>query len=1807
VTGGTPSSPSGNPITILWGSGSTGFITVVISGGSCQDSISQQICLLDGPQANFTAVPNPVCDGVPVNFTNTSAGGGSYLWDFGDGTTSTLANPPAHVFPGPGFYTVILTAFDMGSPKQGGDLRTPCGCSDTISQVIEVLSGAGPTIETTCCYGTVCPGDTSSFCTPLVCGTYNWTVANGVIISGAGTSCIKVKWDAVYTVPPSVSLAVPGCGAAPCPGSTTLNVPVLYPNLPISGPSPLCVGSAGSFFLPSMPGTFYQWTTTAPAGSYTFNDADRNVANVNMTFNQAGTFLIQCNYNNPMAGCSGSSVFSVDVLPVFSIFGNDKVCQYSAETYFGSGSATWSVTGPGAVTPSPVVGNPTSMTFSVPGTYIITATPPPGIYCNLSAVKVVQVVAVPIVNPIAGPPLVCPGQNSTFTVSSNTTGSPFSWSVVFGTGSVQTQFGPDESTAIIKLTGGPTWTIQVVQQIEISPGVFCSSLPQNLVVNAYGPPVFNPAPPSLVCVDAVTSFSVTGASPVQWTVSPPNLGSIISGQGTNTVNIRWNGPGPSATVTATNCGGSVSTVVNITNPPVIGPITANDPFSYCLPSMPNNLILSTTPGYSYQWSGPFGNFGPNSPNCPVPNGYFTGAGVYYFSVTASNGSCSVTKTAWVLIENPPCNGGIGIIPTCTVDFSINPNPACQDQPVTFTAIPSGPGFQFTWDFGDPYSTSYQDPTQHTYTAPGLYTVTLTATLGNCTAVATDTVRVHPTPVCNITVNDTMYCPGSFVTFAACPGQASYQWYKDGTLISGATSSGYNAYQYGDYWVEVSNSYGCTNTSNHIFIYERALPTARITGEGTVCSYPGSTESFQLSAFFNANYSYAWSSNPPGATFSPNNSNGSFITTASITLPLTLPYTCAFIVKVTDTVTGCENFDTLCVTFYETPALSVTFASGCEGTPYTLTPTPNNPALYHYQWSNGKTTPVITVSTAGNYALTITDLTTGCTATALAAMIHPRPDLSLFPRGCDTICHTDSIRMYIPLPLNALPPFNTYATAYSSITWYDNGNWGSPVGSGPSFYFSSAVLGSHQISVIVVNHFGCADTAGVFCLNVIQCDTIIGLDFGDAPDSPSSGFNYQTLLPNGARHGVVPGIFMGTLIDTEANGQPTIPANGDDINNLADEDGVAMPAVVTIGSTYSITVSSSVAGFVDAWIDYNIDGTWVGPGEKIFTSQPVPGILTFTVPATATMGQSYARFRFRTASPPVTYNGYVSNGEVEDYPVFINECCEGEELDFGDAPDMPKVGFSYPTFLASNGARHVVCSNIRLGALIDAELDGQPNTTATGDDNANLPDEDGVQFVGMMYVGMPANIKVTASISGFLNAFMDFNKDGDWSDPGEQIFTNQPLAAGVNNLSFIIPATAQHGKTYSRFRFNTLGGLTYFGLALNGEVEDYRVQTCPHWWPVHTNVKHYITIPHDLHNMYPGDVLGVFYQGADGMLACGGLSEFTGTDDQMMIAYGDNLATTVKDGFTIGEPIIWKLCSIIKGDANPVDVVWDFTYPSHNGLFAQNGLSALTDINGLHVTALAMPGTVCTGEEVQLHAELGNAEGVAFSWTSDPAGFTSDLQNPVDIPAGNTTYTVDAFDGVFHSYSSVSVKVTQVNPLVEVLPLKNISIANGENSCFNATQTITVAGNGSVFIVENGGNAQFIAGQHIRLLPGTRGFPGSYLHAYITATGAYCCGTLAPVKETQVTEPVAIVPADDKSFFKVYPNPTTGNFTLELKGTEVSERVSVEIYGILGEKILTSEMNGSKQRVFDLSGRQHGVYLVRVMNGGEMGMTKIIKQ
>jgi len=60
------------------------------------------------PVAGFTADATSTCTGV-VNFTNTSVDASSYLWDFGDGNTSTDENP-THVYTTSGTFTVTLTA-----------------------------------------------------------------------------------------------------------------------------------------------------------------------------------------------------------------------------------------------------------------------------------------------------------------------------------------------------------------------------------------------------------------------------------------------------------------------------------------------------------------------------------------------------------------------------------------------------------------------------------------------------------------------------------------------------------------------------------------------------------------------------------------------------------------------------------------------------------------------------------------------------------------------------------------------------------------------------------------------------------------------------------------------------------------------------------------------------------------------------------------------------------------------------------------------------------------------------------------------------------------------------------------------------------------------------------------------------------------------------------------------------------------------------------------------------------------------------------------------------------------------------------------------------------------------------------------------------------------------------------------------------------------------------------------------------------------------------------------------------------------
>ncbi len=338
-----------------------------------------------------------------------------------------------------------------------------------------------------------------------------------------------------------------------------------------------------------------------------------------------------------------------------------------------------------------------------------------------------------------------------------------------------------------------------------------------------------------------------------------------------------------------------------------------------------------------------------------------------------------------------------------------------------------------------------------------------------------------------------------------------------------------------------------------------------------------------------------------------------------------------------------------------------------------------------------------------------------------------------------------------------------------------------------------------------------------------------LDFGDAPKP------YPSLVAdNGARHLVGPSLRLGPTIDSEPDAWPHHRARGDDNHGLDDEDGVLLDGVVLVaGQLNEITVNvvntTGEFAYVNAWIDFNGDGDWDDPGEHLgtlATNFSGPRTFQFLVPHDATRRATFARFRL-SSEPDLGPTGYAPDGEVEDYQVFVVR----EALDYGDAPDP------YPTRIDQGGASHVVVDGLRLGNAIDVDFDGQPHAAALGDDRVGLDDEDGVTFDTHLVPGQQATVSIdvrnTTGTQAYVNAWIDFNGDGDWNDPGEQILFGRPVQPGVNQFVFDVPRLFDQfspvgtpysvvGESFARFRLSTEQYLSVYGVAQDGEVEDYRV-------------------------------------------------------------------------------------------------------------------------------------------------------------------------------------------------------------------------------------------------------------------------------------------------------------------------------------------------------------------------------------------------
>ncbi|MEZ6078165.1 MAG: GEVED domain-containing protein [Pirellulaceae bacterium] len=150
---------------------------------------------------------------------------------------------------------------------------------------------------------------------------------------------------------------------------------------------------------------------------------------------------------------------------------------------------------------------------------------------------------------------------------------------------------------------------------------------------------------------------------------------------------------------------------------------------------------------------------------------------------------------------------------------------------------------------------------------------------------------------------------------------------------------------------------------------------------------------------------------------------------------------------------------------------------------------------------------------------------------------------------------------------------------------------------------------------------------------------------------------------------------------------------------------------------------------------------------------------------------------------------------------------GVTLDFGDAPDpLGNISGRYPT-LKANDECGTLLARWHCWVRASADVDGQPKPAADGDTF-----DDGVVFgsilatPGLFNRNVQTPVTVTLSTPGFVDGWIDFNADGDWDDPGEQILSSTPFTTGNLTQTFMvtIPATAPNlavnTQTFRAFSF-----------------------------------------------------------------------------------------------------------------------------------------------------------------------------------------------------------------------------------------------------------------------------------------------------------------------------------------------------------------------------------------------------------------------
>ena len=813
VPGGTWSAVNGNATV-----NASGIVTGVTAGtdnivytimASCGTvSTTKTVTVNPLPDASTVLGPDSVCVGSTVTFLDFA---GSGVWSAGN-SNATVSS------------TGVVTGVSVGTDPISYSVTNSCGTSYAMKIItVADLPDAGVIVG----IGNVCVGAAITLTDSVAGGLWLSSNSNAMLIGPGIVSGVTVGIDSIFYVVTNL------CGTNEARHIVNINPLPVVPA--IAGPASQCVG------------TVVNYTDGLAGGIWTTSDgtiASINLSTGDVTGVAQGLATISYTVTNAF-GCPGTATTTDNVIaaPVASaIMGSSSVCL-TAVTALSDTSAggVWSSTD-NTIASVDVAGNVTGAGAGVATiSYTITN------MCGTSAATLSMTVnALPILSAILGTEEECVGATSAL---SNTTGGG-AWSSSDNTiasidpvSGLVTGVAAGNATIIYSLTNaaGCTSSVSAVNTVDALPAVaaLTGATSECIATSAAlsdvtGGGIWSSSDNTIATVDGFGNVTGVAGGIVTISYTVTNiLGCSASATTPDTVNVMpvttaINGTleicaGSSTTLTNPVTGGAwssydntIATIDAVTGS-MFGVAAGTDYIFYTVTNSCGSVIdsalatidalpaispitgaftavcLGSTLTVNDATSGGVWSSSDNTIATVDASGNITpvttGAVTITYTVTNLSG-CSNFTTYAVTIS--PSIASMGIVP--------NSATLCHGGTVNTHIIVAVPGMTYQWLIN---GLAIAGATNSSYTADSAGVYSLAVDNGSCAeTISGCTVSNQPNPTVSFNAPNVLFT-GSFYT---------YQWYKDGVSIPGATSSTYYETTNGYYTVEVMDINGCSVTS-----------------------------------------------------------------------------------------------------------------------------------------------------------------------------------------------------------------------------------------------------------------------------------------------------------------------------------------------------------------------------------------------------------------------------------------------------------------------------------------------------------------------------------------------------------------------------------------------------------------------------------------------------------------------------------------------------------------------------------------------------------------------------------------------------------------------------------------------------------------------------------------------------------------------------------------------------------------------------------------------------------------------------------